>query len=380
MSEETPRPDSDKMILPTGSRLVLSSSPHQHTPETIRTIMLKVILALLPACAAGIWFFGLNALTVIVGTTLFSVGAEALWCWLAKKPVKGTISDCSAILTGIILALNLPPGTPLWACLIGAFLAIWLGKQVFGGLGKNPFNPAAVARVGLLIAIPGIMTTWQPARGMDASYPAAKRVYDPAVLEKIEKGAPLDTVTCATPLGVTGVTPKITDNSNPDARRVFRTQDNSQMYVRYFFGQRGGCIGETSMLALLLGGLLLLALRLIDWRIPVSFLATVAVVTGAVNLFYPGVTPTPLFHLMTGGVMIAAFFMLTDMVTSPVSRLGAIVFAVGCGVITSVIRIWGNYPEGVSFSILLMNALVPLIDRWCSPRPFGYVLKKGEAK
>ncbi len=365
------------VMLPTGSKLVLSSSPHLHGAENVRRIMYRVVLALLPAAAAGVWFFGVSALCVILATMIFCVGAEALWCKLAGKPVVGTISDCSAALTGLLLALNLPPGTPLWACLVGAFLAIWLGKQVFGGLGNNPFNPALVARVGLLIAIPGIMTTWAPAAGMTGKgYPEAAEFYSPAALADLKAGKPLDSVTCATPLGVAGTTKKVLGRTL-EAETNFSKIDNEALLWRYFLGQKGGCIGETSVIALLIGGILLIAFNLINWRVPVCYIGTVAIITGVVNWFLPGVTPTPLFHILTGGLMLGAFFMATDMVTSPITGTGCVVFAIGCGVITSVIRIWGNYPEGVSFSILFMNALVPLIDRWCGRRPFGYVAKRG---
>lgn len=368
-----------EVMLPTGSDLVLSVSPHLSAADSVRRIMYKVLLALVPACVAGIWLFGWRALAVIVVTALFCVGAEALWCRIAGKPVLGTIADGSAALTGVLLALNLPPAIPFWVCLVGAFLAIWLGKQVFGGLGNNPFNPALVARVGLLIALPAAMTTWTPARGMSSDSPAATEFYSPAVLQELNQGAPLDSVTCATPLGVVGTTSKILDDSFM-AQENFQAVDNNTMFWRYFLGIKGGCIGETSVLALLIGGILLIAFKLINWRVPICYIGTVAVFTGLVNYFFPGVTPTPLFHILTGGLVLGAFFMATDMVTSPITPTGCIVFAVGCGIITSVIRIWGNYPEGVSFSILFMNALVPLIDRWCGQRPFGYTVKREVAK
>ncbi len=360
MSEEK----DDKLMLPTGKLLVLSSSPHLSTGESVRRIMLKVLLALLPAAAAGVWFFGLRALWVILFTTVCCVGAEALWCLLAKKPVLPTVLDCSAAVTGVLLALNLPAGVPFYIPLIGAFLAIWLGKQVFGGLGHNPFNPALVARVGLLIALPAAMTSWPVPRGMDQGYPNVGKFIS----------AP-DAVTCATPLGVAGGTAKITDDVTA-AKRNFAAVDSPALMKRYFFGARGGCIGETCVPALLLGGLILFAFNLINWRVPLCFAGTVAVVTGLVNFFWPGVTPPALFHLLTGGLLLGAIFMATDMVTCPITGTGCVIFAVGCGLITSVIRIWGNYPEGVSFSILFMNALVPLIDRWCSKRPFGYVSRR----
>lgn len=355
-----------EIMLPTGSHLVLSVSPHLTGTESVRRIMYKVLLALVPASLAGIWFFGVRALFVMLATMIFCVGAEALWCLLAKKPVKETVLDGSAALTGLLLALNLPPQIPFWVCLIGAFLAIWLGKQVFGGLGNNPFNPALVARVALLIALPAAMTTWSPARGMLEKQAASDTV----------TSATFDATTCATPLGVVSTTPKIIEKT-PKAESNFAAVDSPDLYLDYFLGVKGGCIGETSVLALLIGGLILIGLRLINWRVPVCFIGTVAIITGIVNYFFPGLTPTPLFHLLTGGLMLGAFFMATDMVTSPITSTGCILFAVGCGVITSLIRIWGNYPEGVSFSILFMNALVPLIDRCCAQRPFGYVRKRG---
>ena len=384
MSEEV----KSDVKLPTGKRLVLSSSPHISTSESVRKIMIKVLIALLPACVAGVWFFGLRALLVIILTTVFCVGAEALWCLLAKKPVAHTVGDCSAAVTGVLLALNLPPSVPWYVPLIGAFLAIWLGKQVFGGLGCNPFNPALVARVGLLIAIPAIMTTWTPPRGMnDENYPAAE-VFD------------IDATTCATPLGKAGELQKtiakekmaVASEKDPvklaesqanldKARTDFDKLGEKRLAWRLFWGQRGGCIGETCAPALILGALLLFFFNLINWRVPLCFAGTVMVISGLVHYFLPGVTPPPLFHLLTGGLLLGAIFMATDMVTCPITGWGCVVFAIGCGVLTSVIRIWGSYPEGVSFSILFMNALVPLIDRWCTDRPFGYVRKrKAEVK
>jgi len=365
MSEEV----KSDVKLPTGKRLVLSSSPHISTSESVRKIMLKVLVALLPACAAGVWFFGLRALLVIILTTAFCVGAEALWCLLAKKPVAPAVGDCSAAVTGVLLALNLPPAVPWYVPLIGAFLAIWLGKQVFGGLGRNPFNPALVARVGLLIAIPAVMTTWTPPRGMDGAYPNVR-----------EFRTSVDATTCATPLGVAGQRKKIVGNSLA-ARKNFAKLSSDPLLYKLFWGVRGGCIGETCAPALILGAVILLIFNLINWRVPLCFAGTVVLISGLVNFFFPGVTPPPLFHLLTGGLLLGAIFMATDMVTCPITGTGCVVFAIGCGVVTSVIRIWGNYPEGVSFSILFMNALVPLIDRWCTDRPFGYVRKrKAEVK
>ena len=374
---------SEELRLPSGEKLVLSSSPHLSAGENVRGIMLKVIIALLPAAAAGIWLFGARAAVVILITTVACVAAEALWCVLAKRPVMPAVGDLSAAVTGIILALNLPPAIPLYVPVIGAFLAIWLAKQVFGGLGCNPFNPAIVARVGLLIALPAAMTMWTPPRGMDRNYPQAEVFFGASAMPKVKAGQ-LDGVTCATPLSIMSGTPKVVDakKSRQAAARAMHNFDGvtaPDQLKAYFLGVRPGCIGETCAPALLLGFVLLLVFKLINWRVPVCFAGTVFILTGVIHYLFPGVTPPPLFHLLTGGLLLGAIFMATDMVTSPVTNWGCVVFACGCGIVTSVIRIWGNYPEGVSFSILFMNALVPLIDRWCTRKPFGYVARK-EAK
>ncbi len=322
----------DKPIkLPDTSKLIVSSSPHFHASQNVSHIMLLVIAALMPACAAGVYLFGWRALQVLVVCSLGCMAVEACFCKLIGKPL--SLRDFSALLTGILLAMNLSASTPWWICLVGCLLAIGLGKCIYGGLGYNPFNPALVARVGLLIAFPGAMTTWV----------------------KPEPGKLLsDAVTTATPLGQLG-----TDNIV------------GHDYMSYFLGTIGGCIGETSALALLIGGLALILLKIIRWQVPAAFIGTVAVITGLAHLASPETTATPLFHLLTGGLVLGAFFMATDMVTTPMSVKGGIIFGIGCGIITSVIRIWGNYPEGVSFSILFMNALTPLIDRYTGGKPFG---------
>ena len=365
--EENSNSSTSDILMPTGESLVVSSSPHVVSPERTSRIMGKVLLALLFPLAGGIWFFGWKAAWVVFLTTVFCVAAEALWCKLAGRPVRKTVLDGSAAVTGVILGLNFPPEVPFYVPLIGAVLAIWIGKQVFGGLGYNPFNPAVVARVGLLIALPAAMTVWTPPRGMDKDFPEIK-----------EFRTPVDAVTCATPLSIAGNTPKIKTNDF-FAHENFKKIDNPELLEKYFWGVKGGCIGEVCVPAILIGAVLLVCFNLINWRVPVCYVGTVAVITGVVNYFYPGVTPSPLFHLLTGGLLFAACFMATDMVTCPITGTGCIFFAIGCGIITSVIRIWGNYPEGVSFAILFMNALVPLIDKWSGTRPFGYVLKrKGE--
>lgn len=348
--------------------------------------MFKVIIALVPAIASGIYFFGLPALQTLVMTSFFCLVAEAIWCLIAKNPVAKTLLDGSALVTGVILGLNFNPVTPWYVSFIGAFLAIWLGKQVFGGLGSNPFNPAIVARVGLLIAFPGLMTVWTPTSKMvetaqhriTANEAYSKTFFSADEWKKLQnsvsKKNDVDIITCATPLSIASSTPR---EAELNCSNAFIKIDNRTAWKNYFLGNMPGAIGETSAIALLLGGFLLMIWKLINWRVPVFFVGTVFVVTGIINFFYPGLTPSPFFHILTGGLLLGAIFMATDMVTSPVTNRGSVLFGVGCGLITSVIRIWGNYPEGVSFAILFMNALVPFIDKLFIRRPFGSKKKKG---
>ena len=337
--------------LPDTSKLIVSSSPHFHDKQNVQKIMLIVILALMPACVAGVVVFGLRALWVLSVCSLSCVLFEALFCKLLKKPV--SVTNYSALLTGILLGMNLSAVTPWWVCVIGALLAIGLGKMIYGGLGYNPFNPALVGRVGLLIAFPGIMTTW------------VKPV------EKITTWVrPIDGMTTATPLGTLGVL------KHWDPAQIMQTGQQSLSYWDCFFGRMGGCIGETSVLAILIGGLILICFKLIRWQVPVTFIGTVLLFAGVAYSFGGDAYAPPLFHLLAGGLFLGAFFMATDMVTSPMSASGAVIFGIGCGIITSVIRLWGSYPEGVSFSILFMNALTPMIDRYTTGRPFGTTAKK----
>ncbi|OGV34086.1 MAG: hypothetical protein A2020_01035 [Lentisphaerae bacterium GWF2_45_14] len=353
--------------------LVVSSSPHVHDNQTVRKIMLTVLLALVPSCLCGIYFYGINALMVIIYCVVFSVAVEVLWCRIAGKKTD-TWKDCSAILTGVLLAMNLSAGIPWWVCLIGAGIGIGIGKQIYGGLGYNPFNPALVARVALLVAFPKLMTTWVPSRFMTENPVYDKIItYAPSAEQLKGKVIPFlsntcDSITCATPLGVV----KELSKSGVHNVSAFDAVSNTPMYWDYFFGNMGGCLGETSVLALLAGGIFLIAMKIIKWHIPVTYIATVAIFSAAIHAANPAITPGPLFHVITGGLFLGAFFMATDMVTSPITKKGMIIFGIGCGIITSLIRIWGNYPEGVSFSILLMNAVVPLIDKFTVTVPFGY--------
>ncbi|MEN8255455.1 MAG: RnfABCDGE type electron transport complex subunit D [Verrucomicrobiota bacterium] len=313
------------ITMPDPARLVVSNSPHIRQGDNIKRVMFTVVLAMLPACLAGIWFFGLAALKVLLLCTVSCVALEEGWNKLMKRA--STWKDGSAILTGILLGMNLNAGVPWWVCILGGILAIILGKQLFGGLGYNPFNPALVARVGLLIGLPEIMTTWNATRGADV-------------------------VTAATPLGM-----------DPGAATLGSV----------FSGNIGGCLGETSAIALLIGGAILIVFKLIKWQVPVAFIGSVFAITGVAHLISPETTHSPIFHVLSGGLLLGAFFMATDMVTSPMTKKGALIFGLGCGIMTSAIRLWGSYPEGVSFSILFMNALTPLIDRVTINKPFGYV-------
>lgn len=326
------------------NHLYLSSSPHIHSGDTTEKIMRLVIYALLPATLVSLYFFGIPALSVLLICTFGCVGFEALACKLMKLPL--SIKDGSGALTGILLALNLPPTTPWWISLLGAAIAILIGKMIYGGLGYNPFNPALVARVVLLISFPVQMTKWTA----------------PAPLTK-----GIDAVTAATPLGemknAVMLTGKLPEMATAD-------------FINYFTGNMAGCLGEVSALALLAGGLFLLVKKVISWHIPVSFLGTVVVIGGIFWLVDASRYPNPLFHLLTGGLILGAFFMATDMVTSPVTYKGMLIFGCGCGLLTVLIRLFGGYPEGVSFAILLMNAATPLIDRYTRPKIYGQVAQK----
>lgn len=326
------------------NQLYLSSSPHIHSGETTDKVMRKVIYALIPACAVAIYFFGLPAFRVLLICTLGCVVAEAASCKLQGRSM--TLADGSAVLTGILLGLNLPASSPWWLALFGSAIAILVGKQVYGGLGYNPFNPALVARVVLLISFPVQMTTWTA----------------PTPL-----GSGLDAVTAATPLGemktavmLTGKLPELAHSG----------------FTNYLIGNMSGSIGEISAIALLLGGFYLLWKRIITWHIPGTFIGTVLVIGSIFWVISPEKYPNPLFHLLTGGLLLGALFMATDMVTSPVTDRGMLIFGFGCGLLTVLIRLFGGYPEGVSFAILLMNAATPLIDRFCRPKIYGQVEAK----
>ena len=305
--------------------LIVSSSPHIHTKTTTQQIMGDVLIALLPASVAAVVLFGLKALLILavcVGTCVIS---EFLFNLIAKK--KQTVSDLSACVTGTILALSLPATAEIWHCIIGSVFAIVVVKCLFGGIGCNFANPAVTARVFLLVSFAsiggGVVTNFQD----------------------------VDLVASATPLEAikTGAT------------------ENLPSLLDMFLGNRGGAIGETCAIALLFGGAYLVARKVISWHTPVVFIATVFVL----SLIVKQDLTLALYEVLGGGLLIGAIFMATDYSTTPINKMGKIVFAFGCGLITCLIRFWGSYPEGVSFAILFMNILSPYVEKWCTPKPFG---------
>jgi len=315
-------------------KLIVSPSPHVHSGDTVSNKMTGVLVALIPAYLAALYFFGLGALVISVTAVLSCMAFEYL---IQRFILKGSLSitDGSAALTGLLLAFNLPSNLPAWIVVIGSLVAIGLAKMSFGGLGNNPFNPALVARVFLLISFPAPMTSWPKPIPWDPAY--------------------LDAVTAATPLAI--LKGQITEVPG---------------MLNLFIGNRGGSLGEVSALALLIGLAYLLIRQIITWHIPVSILFTVFVFTGILHIVNPDAfAGTPVFHLLTGGLMLGAIFMATDYVTSPMTTRGMLVFGVGIGIITVLIRVFGSYPEGVSFAIIIMNAFTPLINKYIKPKRFG---------
>lgn len=308
--------------------IIVSPSPHIRDEKTTQGIMIDVCIALIPALIASVLYFGYKSLILSALCILFCVGFEYLWQKFTKKCV--TISDGTAVVTGMLLAFNLPVSAPWWICLIGSFVAIIIVKQFFGGVGNNFMNPALAGRAFLLASWPVIMTTWTQPFGVDA-------------------------VSSATPMAVL-----------KDA-----TAGKLPALLDMFIGNIPGCIGETSSLALIIGGIYLIARKVISARIPVAYILTVALFT----FIFPSAGLSPLYsmayNVLGGGLMLGAIFMATDYVTSPITTRGQIVMGIGCGILTFVIRRFGGYPEGVSYSILLMNVATPLIDRWTKPRAFG---------
>lgn len=314
-------------------KLIISPAPHIHGGDSIEKNMRGVIIALIPALLVGFYFFGLGALIV----TFVSVVSCVLFEYLIQRfllKIEPTISDGSAVITGLLLAMNLPSNIPFWMVVLGALFAIGVAKMSFGGLGNNPFNPALAGRVFLLISFPVAMTSWPQPSPLTTSYLDAQT--GATVLSTL-KGSDLDI-------------PAITD---------------------LLIGKMGGSLGEISAIAILIGLIYLLVKKIISWHIPVSILVTVALFTGILHGSNPAVFASPVFHLLTGGLLLGAVFMATDYATSPMNPRGMIIYGIGIGIITVVIREFGAYPEGVSFAILIMNAFTPLINNYVKPRRFS---------
>ena len=327
------------------NKLVISLSPHVHGGDSVKKNMYGVLIALIPAFLVSLYFFGLGAL--IVTATLVAACLFFEWAigkFLMKKETT-TICDGSAVITGVLLAFNLPSNLPIWIIILGALFAIGVGKMSFGGLGNNPFNPALAGRVFLLLSFPVQMTSW-PVVGQLTAY--------------------TDATTAATPLNLM----KQIAGGNLEALKDLPSSFD------LLIGNNGGCLGEVSALALLLGLAYMLWKKIITWHIPISILATVFVFSGIMHLVDPELYVSPVLQLLTGGLMLGAIFMATDYVTSPMSKKGMLIYGVCIGLLTVIIRLFGAYPEGMSFAILIMNAFTPLINTYCKPKRFGEVAKK----
>lgn len=327
------------------NKLIVSLSPHVHSEDSIKKNMYGVLIALVPAFIVSLVYFGMGALIVTATSVAACVFFEwAIGKYLLKKETT-TISDGSAVITGVLLAFNLPSNLPVWIILLGALFAIGVGKMSFGGLGNNPFNPALAGRVFLLLSFPVQMTSW-PVVGQLTAY--------------------TDATTAATPLALM----KQAIHGNADAFAQLPDAWN------LFIGHNGGCLGEVSAAALIVGLVYMLWKKIITWHVPVSILATVFVFSGIMHLVNPEAYVSPVIQLLTGGLMLGAIFMATDYVTSPMTKKGMLIYGVCIGVLTVVIRLFGAYPEGMSFAILIMNAFTPLINTYCKPKRFGEVAKK----
>ncbi|MCD4819590.1 MAG: RnfABCDGE type electron transport complex subunit D [Candidatus Cloacimonetes bacterium] len=343
----------------------VSAAPHLKQKISVSSVMWQVVGAMVPALIAGIVFFGIQALLL----TLYGVFAAVITEMLIQRwrGIPISVKDGSAVVTGILVSFNINSAAPWWIPVVGAVFAIAIGKQIFGGLGHNPFNPALLARAFLMASWPTLMTAgWLPTKFNSINGLANLPDNVPAI------------VTSATPLGVAKALRSATQIDPEMANVIMNKLANMDTILNLFWGNVGGVIGEVSAAALLIGAAYLAYKRIIEWRIPVSYIATVFILVfifGGVNGLFSASLLLPIFHIFAGGLILGAFFMATDMVTSPVTKRGRIIFGIGCGVLTIVIRLVGGYPEGVSYSILLMNIAVPLIDRYTVPKPFGEVKK-----
>ena len=325
-------------------KFVISGSPNVHQDLTVPKLMYGVVIAMIPAMLVSFYMFGLGAARVFLITILACLFFEyVIQRYLLKGPI--TINDGSALVTGVLLAFNVPSSVPAWMLIVGALVSVGMGKMSFGGLGKNPFNPALVGRVFMLISFPVEMTTWPK--------PIVSRGYFSfaGLDDKV-----LDSITGPTPLAIL----------QEDGAGAVSTNMN------LLLGQMSGSMGEISALALVIGGLYMLFKKIITWHIPVAYFGSAFILAGILWMADPSVYADPLFHMVTGGMMLGVFYMATDYVSSPISAKGQIIFGVGAGVLTILIRVFGAYPEGVSFAILIMNAFTPLINSQIKPKRFGH--------
>jgi Na+-translocating ferredoxin:NAD+ oxidoreductase subunit D len=331
------------------NKLFVSPSPHASSEYSVERLMYGVVIAMLPALAFSVYYFGVGAIVVTLVAVVSCLAFEYLIQKFLMKE-KPEVSNGSALITGLLLAFNVPSNLPIWIVVLGSLVAIGIGKMSFGGLGNNPFNPALVGRVFLLISFPVQMTSWPVPTGFKIGL--------------------ADAVTGATPLGV------IKEGLSA-GQPVSSLLQEVPTHMQLFLGHMGGSMGEVAAIALLLGLIYMLVKKIITWHIPFSILFTVFAFTGIFWLFNPEQYVDPLFHLLTGGVLLGAIFMATDYVTSPMTPKGQWIYGVGIGVITVVIRMFGAYPEGISFAILIMNAFVPIINTYIKPKRFGEEVKNG---
>jgi electron transport complex protein RnfD len=329
--------------------LNISPSPHVHGEETTKKLMYGVVLALMPALFTSVFYFGIGAVIVTATSVISCIFFEYLiQRFILKKPVSFT--DGSALVTGLLLAFNLPSNIPVFIIITGSLIAIGVAKMTFGGLGNNPFNPALVGRVFMLISFPVQMTSWPVPAGLKTGY--------------------ADAITGATPLAVI-------KEGIKNGESLSQLMEKIPTTINMFLGKMGGSIGEVAAVALLIGFAYLLIRKIITWHIPVSVIGSIAIFTTILWLVNPEKNADPVFHLLAGGVLLGAIFMATDYVTSPMNPNAMIIYGCGIGILTVIIRVWGAYPEGISFAILIMNAFVPLMNAYIKPKRFGEEVKNG---
>jgi electron transport complex protein RnfD len=337
-------------MLPKSQTLLIRHGPHIHNGVSVNEIMFHVVIALLPACIFAIFHFGLSAFLVLLVAVLSCVLTEHCCCLFLNRET--TIGDWSATITGLLYGMTLPPSLPLWMICLGGIVAIGIGKVIFGGLGSNPFNPALVGRAFLQAAFPVAMTSWPSMPTGTLQTIAGSTWAFPLSVPKLQQAA-IDGLSTATPL------------------RHFQSTGSIASSWDLFIGTVSGSVGETSAVLILVGGLYLVARNAMNWRIPVAILLTVAVISAALHPIIPERCPAPLFMLGSGGLMLGAVFMATDMVASPITQVGCVFYGIFIGVMVVMLRVWGGMPEGVMYAILMGNAVSPLIDRSIQPQPFG---------